>query len=793
LLGGLGDDSLFGGSGNDVLFAGDVIDSVDARFSVELLDGGDGNDLLIAARVPDDAVFGFGFFNNLMIGGAGNDSLFGFTRNDLMEGGAGNDLLSGGGGNDTLRGGEGNDVLTADRTPTATRSTAFLNGGDGNDLIFGSPFQDFIYTEGGFDVVAAGDGSDYIVTGRREPILPSGEVDLVLGDPIRSGPQLIDGGADFDVWIGDFRAQAAPVAVSFSGAAGLSGFTSNGITLFNVETMQVLGSRFADSIRGGQSADTIAGGAGADIVDGGAESDLILGEAGNNILLGGDGDDTLVTGRRFGPEDATDELSEAFLETGVDRVEGGAGMDSWIADYTLLDQAIQFTLDTSGPDAVSRASNGTTVRGVENMIFVATAFDDVVIGGDSFDRLRGLAGADRLEGRGGVDLLAGGIGGGDTLLGGDDFDFLFFDPFGAPSFADGGDSIDRSTVDYSTAPAGVTIRLLSPDQASTLPGGHTVINIEAITIIGTAFADTVTADPGHIGGFEGGAGNDVYVGADSRWLDRYAGGEGDDVLIASPLATVLLSGDQGDDSLVGGAGDDTLTDFAGNDTIEGRAGNDLIDAGDGDDLIDGGDGADFINAGQGADSITAGEGDDVVGGLFGDDSIDGGAGADELFGGTGRDRIFGGDGADSLGGGPDDDVLSGGFGDDRLETGSGLDTATGGAGADFFVYGSRAGAADTGDPATRETITDFSRSDGDRIDLTEIDAVVGNGVDDAFVFVGLVDSLDAVLGGQCGLVAEDGTTVLYARASGVAPDSPILAISLLGVAPSGFGATDLLL
>jgi serralysin len=65
---------------------------------------------------------------------------------------------------------------------------------------------------------------------------------------------------------------------------------------------------------------------------------------------------------------------------------------------------------------------------------------------------------------------------------------------------------------------------------------------------------------------------------------------------------------------------------------------------------------------------------------------------------------------------------------DKLAGGAASDVLTGGAGADLFVFGPyKAGDADR--------ITDFSTSQGDRMDLSAIDAVVG-GVDDPFAFIG---------------------------------------------------------
>ena len=62
--------------------------------------------------------------------------------------------------------------------------------------------------------------------------------------------------------------------------------------------------------------------------------------------------------------------------------------------------------------------------------------------------------------------------------------------------------------------------------------------------------------------------------------------------------------------------------------------------------------------------------------------------------------------------GAGNDTLIGGGGRDQLNGGDGNDTLTGGGGGDRFTFSSRL------DPvANRDTITDFSISDGDRIEL----------------------------------------------------------------------------
>jgi Ca2+-binding RTX toxin-like protein len=80
------------------------------------------------------------------------------------------------------------------------------------------------------------------------------------------------------------------------------------------------------------------------------------------------------------------------------------------------------------------------------------------------------------------------------------------------------------------------------------------------------------------------------------------------------------------------------------------------------------------------------------------------------------------------------DKLSGLDGDDTLVGGLGRDTLKGGAGADLFKFNS---IEETGITSkTRDTISDFHHDEGDRIDLSSIDAsdtLTGN---QAFIFIG---------------------------------------------------------
>ncbi len=170
----------------------------------------------------------------------------------------------------------------------------------------------------------------------------------------------------------------------------------------------------------------------------------------------------------------------------------------------------------------------------------------------------------------------------------------------------------------------------------------------------------------------------------------------------------------------------------GNDTIDGLGGKDTLIGWEGADTIHGGGGQDRVIGGTGGDSIAGGAGRDVLFGNGGNDTINGNSGPDLLNGGGGRDKLLGGGGNDTLKGGSGHDTLNGGAGNDRLIGGAGGDRLTGGSGADRFVF-TAIGQSPPG--AGHDRITDFHRTQGDRIDISAIDAI-GGGVNDGFDFIG---------------------------------------------------------
>jgi Ca2+-binding RTX toxin-like protein len=106
-------------------------------------------------------------------------------------------------------------------------------------------------------------------------------------------------------------------------------------------------------------------------------------------------------------------------------------------------------------------------------------------------------------------------------------------------------------------------------------------------------------------------------------------------------------------------------------------------------------------------------------------------------------------------------VLQGWNGNDVLTGADGKDTLTGGAGADRFAYGS---AAESTVGANADRITDFSHAQGDKIDLSAIDASSVLAGNQAFSFIGT--ALYTGVAGQLRYAVAGGVTTIAGDING---------------------------
>ena len=159
----------------------------------------------------------------------------------------------------------------------------------------------------------------------------------------------------------------------------------------------------------------------------------------------------------------------------------------------------------------------------------------------------------------------------------------------------------------------------------------------------------------------------------------------------------VINGTEDPETLTGGDGNDVIKGFDDRDTLFGLDGDDRLYGGDGNDRLDGGDGNDRLDGGAHNDYLVGRKGNDVMLGGLDNDRLVGGAGNDSLYGGDGNDRLEGGAGADI-------------FGFDDGHTGIGS--------------------------ANRDRIADFSRGEGDKLDVDPVDVNLNLGGDQDFVFRG---------------------------------------------------------
>ena len=398
-LGGGGADFFFGEGGNDQMIGG---------AGGDLMNGGPGDDLFDGGRNGDVAVF---FSSqapvraNLATGratGEGRDrlrsiaGLSGSDFDDVLIGNAQSNTIFGGGGNDDLNGAGEIDGLGGDAGDDR------IDGGspDVADLAF------YLSAEAPVNIdlatgIATGEteGSDDLVdiqgtTGTvfNDTLLGNDENNFILPGP---GNDRLDGrGGTGDMVFFGLATEAVVVNLARGDATGGTAEGSEGNdTLTGFEG--VLGSEFNDTLTGDD------------------RGNVIMGEGGDDKIAGAGGDDWLVPG------------------LGNDAVNGGPGL------YDL----IAFD-DSGAAVNVDLQANTATGQGTDNLgeleAVAGSAFGDTIGGSSTPNFLFGEAGRDTIDGKEGNDALSGGPGA-DVLSGSDGTDTCGSDELDSVATCEGGE------------------------------------------------------------------------------------------------------------------------------------------------------------------------------------------------------------------------------------------------------------------------------------------------------------------------------------------------------------------
>ncbi|WP_137886762.1 calcium-binding protein [Pseudomonas sp. 2FE] len=514
------------------------------------------------------------------------------------------------------------------------------------------------------------------------------------------------------------------------------------------------GSAYNDWLRGHDGNDLLLGNAGSDWLDGGNGSDTLIGGQGIDMLIGGLGNDTYVVDNIADVISETSTLAgeidtvqssvtwtlgvnlEKLVLTGTAAINGtgnalnntltgnaaanilngGAGIDTLIGglgnDTYVVDNVADVVSETSTLateiDSVWSSVNWTLGTNLEKLVLTGSAAINGA-GNALGNMLTGNAAANILNGGAGIDTLIGGLGN---------------DTYVVDNIADVVSETSTLATEIDSVWSSANWTLGANLENLVLIGGA------AINGTGNNLNNTLYASVGN-NVLDGGAGIDTatYSLASSAISTSLAtittqatGGSGSDTL----LNVENLTGSNYNDTLTGNAAANVLNGGAGSDTLIGGLDNDTYVVDNAADVVsETSTLATEIDTVQSSVTRTLGANlEKLV--LTGSAAINGTGNAlnNTLTGNAAANVLNGGAGNDTLSGGADNDLLLGGIG---------TDTLYGGMGADSFDFNAL---SEMGLGALRDVVGDFKTSEGDKIDLSTLDANTSTTANDAFSLIG---------------------------------------------------------
>ncbi|MDO9233516.1 MAG: hypothetical protein Q8N02_00535 [Methylotenera sp.] len=794
LNGGLGDDVLEGMAGADTLIGAGGNDT--ASYENAALVGIVASLTTVFSAGPavtqtnDAAGDTYSGIENLR-GSSFNDTLIGDNGANILTGGDGDDILEGMEGSDTLIGGNGNDTasyvhaISGVAASLTTGLSGFSSAGDAAGDVYssienitGSNFSDNLIGDAGDNVLNGGDGDD-VLEGM-------------------GGADILDGGTGSNTASykhGTDQGGGLGVTASLLTPASNTG-DAFGDTYTNIQNL--LGSGFDDTLTGDANNNTLTGGAGNDILSGGAGIDSLFGGEGNDTLIddgvgaavldAGVGDDIIRLTNFDGTVDSI--LGGAGIDTLViDR-----------AGTTDITFNMGVSIDQSGGNLQNGFGGGTvvgnfsgienvTVTGTNRLYVYANNGNNTITGGaqltDAVDYRNATAGVNVnlatgiVTGGSGNDTLVsieyiyGGSTWNDVLIGNDSNNWIR--GYYGSDYIDGGAGIDTWYLDWSGQSA--TASLLTTAQNAAMGivmtaegAGNTILNMESIFassgdfLYGNALANDLYGR-GMLEGFAGAdnirAQNSTtsyasYANAGNAYLAGQgittASGQGVTATLTTSFSVgpaVFNSGDAAGDTyvninnLLGSAFDDVLIGNNAINILNGGAGNDVLEGLGGADAFTGGSGNDTVSYAHSIAGVTA----DLSGTFAGTNDASG----DQFFG---IENLTGSNFDDSLYGDGNDNILDGGLGTNLLNGGGGFDTAS---------YLSATGAVTitlTGGGAGN--ITGAGRTDT----LVSIERVIGSSFADTINGSAGDDWIDGGLGADTINAGGGNDTISFASATG---------------------------
>ncbi|MBC2775834.1 hypothetical protein H6M51_23515, partial [Rhizobium sp. AQ_MP] len=709
-------NEVIGGSGDDAIFG--------MTPGADLISGNGGNDIL-AAGDGDDTIYG----------GQGSDAIYGQGGNDTLEGGDGHDIIDGGAGQDVLRGGKGDDVIRGGADNDR------IGGKEGNDTIHGDAGADEIWGDAGDDTIVwnVGDGADQISGGSNTAVgdtlqvraTGAGQTISLEKPAVGSGFKVSEAASTDVVSVSGVE----EVEVDFTAGAGtlniVGDFAGSGI---NINTISVEGGAGNDSVdaslmsgtspnskvgidfNGNGGNDTFKSGVGDDVFNGGDGDDTFYAGAGRDIFDGGSGDDRIVLAG------ASTDYTVTFNPDGTVSIQNNGS-----SDVTTVDMNVETVSFAGGGDPITinpvsvfdslnvyRGSFATIQEAISNGATVDG--DVIVVASGRYDEDLTITKAITIRG------ANFGVAGSDEERGGE----TTIDGTVTVSTAVGSVVIDgvevRNSSNNATPFNGLTVTgaanlsLMNSVFASASANGSdtdraiylTTAAIGAIVIQNNAFGGSF-AEPGKYGTASWNRG---------IWSD----GNASSLTITDNVFENVRTAMNLDSY------DDATSNVSGN-TIKNSGSGISVGVGSNSEILNIDDNSfsnvdtDFnlqnlttdivfsLNENHASDTML------VLGGS-GDDSITGTTGIDALYGRAGADALFGLDGNDFLFGEGGNDILNGGLG---------LNTMTGGDGADTFVFDETA----FSEFDVADVITDYNFVAGDALDVSALlDSLLGEDASD---------------------------------------------------------------